>query len=292
MAYPAENYPPKASFNPYASPEASIRPIPEFAGRASSIQFSVGNVLSRAWEVYQERMGFCIGVMLLGFAITFAAFMFISVGPALVGAIIPEPMVVGAVSFFFFAAYMLFALWVGIGQSFAYLKVAQGRPATIADLFAGARFLPKVMFAVIVLGFLAGGILLLGAFPGTIASAALGRDSTAAIVVLMLGILIAYLFLLVYWIAVSQFMNVLLDQPSIGTIESIKQSISITKGRRVGIAALFLIAGLVNLAGAMLLGIGLIFSTPLSFLILAVTYTALISPSAGSPAKPFTDDLL
>ena len=134
--------------------------------------------------------------------------------------------------------------------------------------------------------------MLLGAFPGTIASAALGRDSTAAILALMLGLLIAYVFLLVYWVAVSQFVNLILDQPSIGTIESIKQSILITKGRRGGIAALFLIAGLVNLAGAMLLGIGIIFSAPLSFLILAVTYTALALPPDGSRAKPFPDDLL
>ena len=107
---------------------------------------------------------------------------------------------------------------------------------------------------------------------------------TVTNVITSVGLLGAFIGLLVFYVAISQFLFAIVDKPNLGAIESLKYSSRITKGHRLEIVALFFIVGLVNLAGALLLGIGLIFSVPFSFLILATAYTAL---APGSPlAKP------
>ena len=283
MARPDSSYPPGQEFNPYASPEAELGRLPESASFAP-VEFSVGDVLSRAWTVYQERMGFCIGVMVVGFAATVALVIAIGIIVTVLGVAIADPITIGIILFVLWFGAYFFALYVQIGQWLTYLRVAQGQPVTMGEVFAGGPFLPKTILGIVIVGLAALGILALGSIPAGIATVALGSNAMATNLVTGISFFVAYVACLIFYVAISQFFFAILDRPGLGVIESLKYSMRITRGHRWGIVGLFLIAGLVNLAGAILLGIGLIFSVPFSFLILATAYTAL---APGSPlAKP------
>lgn len=291
MARPDQSYPPSGSFNPYASPEVEVRPVAESTLGGPLVPCTVGDVLGRAWTVYQGRMGFCIAVLVVGYLVTLGALIMQSVGTAMIGAITPDPIVIGALTLVLFLAYSVVAIWIGIGQSLAYLKVAQDRPATLGDLFGGGSILFKSLLAFLIVGLAFFGAMLLATIPGAIASAILGPNAVATNVLFGLGLLAGFTFVSIYWVYISQFYYVLIANPTVGALGSLKYSMQITKGHWWTITALYFLAGLVNLAGVLLLGIGLLFSIPLSFLILAVTYTSLAPQPVAAVVKPTSDYL-
>lgn len=292
MARPDQSYPPQETFNPYASPEVGLQSSPEVVSGSPLIPCTVGDIMGRAWTVYQGRMGFCIGVMLISFIVAIGAQIVMGLGMGVVSAITPDPIIVGATTVVLFLGYGFVALWVGMGQSIAYLKVAQGRLATVGDVFTGGRILLKVILAVFILGFAVLGVMILSSIPGGIAGAVLGSNNVMAGVVMGVGLLIGYALVLVYWINVSQFVYVLIANPAMSAMAALKYSIQITRGHWWTITAVILLAGLVNVVGMLLLGIGLIFSVPYSLLILAVLYTSLApqpEAQASKSASPYFD---
>ena len=290
MTRPDPLTPPDDSFNPYTSPQAELKPIAETA-RGPRVPFSIGEILSRAWAVYQERMGFCIALTLVGTIATYAAQVIGFLGVTIVGAIVPDPITIIVLGLVVGAAFLLLSVLLWTGQMLAYLKVAQERQATFGDLFAGGPFLLRTILAFFLISLAMSGAMILGSIPGGIASAALGPNSTVTNLVMGVGLLAATVFVVIYSIYFSQVMFVILDRPNLGAVESLKYSVRIAKGHWFGILAVILIAGLINLGGALLLGIGLIFTVPYSFLILAVAYTALQTDAGGARMKPATDYL-
>ena len=291
MARPDSSYPPEQNFNPYTSPEAELGRLPE-SSRLAPVEFSIGDVLSRAWTVYQERMGFCIGALAVGFAAIVASMIPVGIILTVLGTVIPDPIVIGITFFVLWLGVYFFAIYVQIGQWLTYLRVAKGEPVTMGEVFAGGPYLLKTILGGLVVGLAAMGIAILGSIPGGIATVIFGSNAMATKLVTGLSAFVAYIAVLVFYVAVSQFFFVILDRPSLGAIESLKYSVQITKGHRWGIVGLFLIAGLINIAGAILLLIGLIFTVPFSFLILATAYTALAPGSPTSKPVPKSSFLM
>ncbi len=285
MAYPDQNYPPETEFNPYSAPRTESRLLTEPEVRGP-VDFSVGGVLSHAWKVYMERMGLSIGVTVFAFVVSIGGQIVGGMLPAIVGALVPEPTVILLVSVILGLALMVFGFWIGLGQSLVYLRITQERPTSIGDLFAGGPYLIRSILACLIVGAAGFGLMVLASIPGGVAGVALGQNSTGANAVMGICLLVAFAVLIVYALKLSQFFSVILDSSRLGAMASLKESLRLTRGHTLGILALIFIAGLVNLAGAILLGIGLIFSVPYSFLILASVYTALAPRSNAGVAKP------
>ena len=133
MARPDSSYPPAQEFNPYTSPEAELGRLPESANLAP-VEFSIGDVLSRAWTVYQGRMGFCVAVILVGFAVSIVA-QVVNVGIVILGTAIPDPITMSIPFFVLYVLLFVFSIWIGMGQWLTYLRIAKGQPATMGDLF-------------------------------------------------------------------------------------------------------------------------------------------------------------
>jgi len=239
-------------FDPYRTPTTQIGSIHE----ASPIQFSVGEVMARSWAIYQSRMGLCIAIAALAIVASIAAEFVFGMFIMLVSAVTKDPIAVGVVVGLVFLGLMIFTVWVGIGQSVAYLKLAQGRWASVEHLFTGGPFLLKVFVGSLVLGLISGALLLSSMIPGSIASFVMGPDPLIPSLIMILGWVGSFLILSVYWVYVSQFIYVMIDHPELGAIESIRRSMEITKGHWWGISLLFFIAGSVNVLGVLALGIG------------------------------------
>ena len=68
--------------NPYAAPEAEIGPG-RYAGLGlSPTPFTVGDVMSRTWQIYKAQMWNCIGVVIACFGLNLAAQMLVNFLPA------------------------------------------------------------------------------------------------------------------------------------------------------------------------------------------------------------------
>lgn len=67
----------------------------------------------------------------------------------------------------------------------------------------------------------------------------------------------------------------IVDQ-DLGAVESLKASFRLTKGRLLKLLAFFLAVVLINFGGVLLLGIGLLFTMPVSFLATAYVYKKLL----------------
>src|SRR4051794_24647470 len=56
---------PDDELNPYAPPRSDVRPeLDPVLGDMRALPFSIGDVLSRSWEIYKDRMGITIAVVI------------------------------------------------------------------------------------------------------------------------------------------------------------------------------------------------------------------------------------
>lgn len=223
--------------------------------------FSVGGTVSRGWTAFAQQPGIMIGGSLLYFAISF------------VGGMIPFVSIVFNI--------VLLPVIMG-GYTILVINVVSGRRAEIGDLFAGFNkfgqwlgtywLLALVMFiAMIPAGVLA--VIGLGVF-----SATGGTDagdvilavtiSFAVLVFMACMIAVGLIWGLVYWIVAD-------DWNDDSVIAAFKKSAAITRGHRGTLFLVFLVAGLISMAGFLVLFVGAIVTVPLAACILAAAYKEL-----------------
>ena len=273
-------------FNPYGAPQAPIGGLPPtLGGEGPPIAFTFDSVLSRSWALFQSRMGLCVGVYILSAFVSFA----LQFGIGLVGGAVQnaagDPNVASVVSLVISLLALLMGIWLTLGQTLAYLRVARTLPASFRDLFAGGPYLGTMVLASILIGLLMGGISFLGAAPGLVMMAAMGAKEPTALVILGVGLFCAVLFMLVYWVYLSQIVFVILDKPGIGAMGALKESIRLTKGKFWRISFVYLVGALINLLGLLALFIGLLFTVPFTVLVIAVMYTALAAERPLGPEE-------
>jgi uncharacterized membrane protein len=208
-------------------------------------QIEAGDVINQAWAIYKDQMGICIGgVLLAGFLGQLAGapsqLLDVAVEQGLIGQeMIPLFLVL---NIGFMIVSMVVQIFLSIGQSLLMLHVARGEPARIGDLFAGARYFWR----------------------GTGASILFG-------LMVIVGVLACFVGAI--WVALAfwPFMYVLIDRDC-GAVESLSRSKEITSGNLLALFLLGLAGFGIQLLGAMACLVGLIFTTPLVFLIQAVAY--------------------
>jgi hypothetical protein len=283
---------PDDDLNPYAPPLPEARPelIP-VAGDLRPIPFSIGDVLTRTWEIYRDRMGMCIGVV-IGCGVINGMSQFVLSMAQSVAPMARNPQIVAAfIGFFGTLAVMVFQFWINIGQAIVMLEIGRGQDADFGDVFSGGRFILRVFLASILYGLIMAGPVLLGMVPGLAVLLAAGRDSPAGPVVIVLGAIAGLVVSIILALRMSQFYYLIIDR-DLGVLESLRVSMEITRGKAGMIFVLGLLTAAINVAGVLACFIGLIFTIPFGVLLFIVTYLALTGQPTADPyakGEPMAD---
>ena len=106
-----------------------------------------------------------------------------------------------------------------------------------------------------------------------------------------LGLIIAMVAVIILALRLSQYYYLIIDRDA-GIMESLRLSLEVTRGNAGNIFVIGFMTGLINLAGFLACGVGLIFTIPYTALLFPVMYLALTGqPIADplAPGKPATD---
>ena len=236
---PPELSPHVESGNPYQSPIATsmaAAPQGEIHRGFHPTRIDLGDVLSRAWQIFKANMWPCVGVaapvVLLGL---------VQNGRVRLddGVLIRVP---PGIAF----ALSIVQFWLLLGLLTYMLKVARGEPARFSDVFTGGPlFLPALgvgilLFVVVVIGFL------LFCIP---------------------GIVVFTMFL--------PAILILIDQHA-GVIDSLKMAKQATTGNKLTLFAMISIVGMGGLLFSLLTCLlGTFFAAPFMYLLFCVSYLAM-----------------
>ncbi len=267
--------------NPYASPTAVSMAPPMVVplGEIRPTLIDLGDVFSRAWEIFKPQWGLCLGVILLVWVISFAAGMVLGLIP-----------IVGPL------AANLFGMWLGIGQALFFLKTARGQPAQVGDIFTGGPYFLSVLGGSILLA-----LMILGAglgcfFPPLLLGLAIGQE--AAVIFGLLGGAVAIVLCVYLALVFSQFYYLILDRNP-GAVQALGLSRRITRGNRLTLFGIGLLCVLITLGGLLLCCVGMFVTTSYVMLLAPVIYLAMTGqPTAGMgyghysqtvPGSPFQE---
>lgn len=210
-----------------------------------------GDVLSRAWTIYQREMALCIGAVILAGFLNFLSGVPANIFDALGQNKLIDPVVAGLIQVPLTLASMAFDYFLAIGQAILLLKIARGERAEISDLFSGGRYFWRGLGAGVLFGMMVLVGILLCIIPGFI-------------VALMFG----------------PFLFVLVDK-DVGAVESLSMAKTFTTNNLLALVVLAL-AGLgLSILGILACLIGLIFVAPYLALTNAVAYLAMSGQPTG-----------
>ncbi len=270
--------------NPYAAPEAEIGPG-EYAGFGlSPTPFTVGDVMSRTWQIYKGQLWICIGVVIFCFVINIAGQLVLGILDKSVKPNV-DLQTYNTIVMVVMIGLMPFQFWIGIGQALFLLRVARGQSASFGDVFRGGAYILPVLVSSLAFGLVLGGVVALGLIPGGVAMAVTGGNPMVGPVIIGLGLLIAMVAGAILALRLSQYYYLIIDRGA-GIMESLRLSLEVTRGNAGNIFVIVFSTGLINLAGLLACGVGLLFTIPFTALLFPVTYLALTGQPIADPLAP------
>ena len=290
---PPDEFPDR--LNPYAPPQSDLSKKHVTMGSRrpghTLEPFSVDGVMRRSWEVFQGRLGLCLGIALGGGALNYAVTI-----PGNILVLVLRRMGVseddvGLISMLYMLTASPFFLWVFSGQTLAILKLARGRETSFADVFKGGRYLVRMILA----SFTTCGLIALAAFvvsiPILMTFAFQVRQPSVALLAaaVLLGI-VAVMVVGAFYVRLSLYAYLLVDQDC-GFIETLRDSFALTRGHVVELIALLVIAWFINLLGIVMCCVGLIFTVPLTMLMGACSYAMLVNERHDAFLKKRSTDI-
>jgi len=179
----------------------------------------------------------------------------------------------------FFLSFVV-AVWLTIGQNRAFLRIARGQVVTVEDVFRGGPFVLTTILAWIAFfAVLAGPSLLVYFLAGAFLMLMLAGPSLAGVAAILAGCL-ASTMVVIYLVArLGLFYFVVFDQNA-GVFSSLAITWRLCQRQVATIILIYFLGMAINLAGFLMLCVGLVFTFPLTSLMLAVTYHALTSSGA------------
>ncbi|MBI1345449.1 DUF975 family protein [bacterium] len=210
-------------------------------------KMEVGDVVSSSWNVFKMEMGLVIGTVIVVFLLNIAAGLPSQI-LSIVGGLMQQQGEPEVGALLAMAPLLLFPLvyaaqwYLQLGQAIVLLRIARGEETSIGDIFSGGKYFWRmigsslVVMIFIVLGMLA---------------------------CIIPGIILALMFWPYYF--------VLIDEDS-GGIDCLWKAREYTNGNKLSTFVLGIVAMGINLLGLLALGVGLIFTMPLTALIMAVAY--------------------
>jgi uncharacterized membrane protein len=238
------------NYNPYAAPQAAPLQAQGTAPVGAPQPWEVGEVLSRAWEIYKLHWGVLTGALAVFVLCAFVPF---GVLGGILGATGNGPgtdTYTGASGGMQILAQMIQAFFM-IGLYRMFLAAARGETPQFATLFSGGpRFLPYFGLTILLLLIYGFGFILL-LVPGIILSCGLWAS----------GFFIA--------------------DTNIGVIDSLKSSWEATKGHKGQYFIFTLVGGLLQIAGLLACCFGLLVTGPIFFLAQAIIFLRITGRGAA-----------
>lgn len=212
-------------------------------------KFSKGEAIKFGWNVMKANFGFFVKVVLVVFVISF--------GPQIVGSMLKGKEVPAGISLL--SALVGIIFWVllfivNFGLIRISLKFADGVTPEFSELFSTKNIVRYVGAGILCFLIVIGGLLLF-IIPGII------------------------------WGIKYQFYGFLVAQGNVTARESIRESGRITEGSKMDLFVFGLLIGLINLAGILALGIGLIATIPATMVATAYVFRKL-QQSANTSMSP------
>ncbi|MBI2442806.1 MAG: DUF975 family protein [Candidatus Levybacteria bacterium] len=199
-------------------------------------KFTIGGALSYGWQTTKAHLPFFVVVILITGLVNFAPNFLLQ------GLREDTPMLSGLLSL----AVWVLSMLVSLGAIKISLKIIDNKKAEIVDLFNGYPLLLNFILSSIIYAILVGVGLLLLIIPGII-------------------------FGIKY-----HFYSYLIVDKNMGPLEALKKSGEITKGVKWDLLLFGLACGLINIVGALALGIGLFITVPITMLAYAYVYRKLL----------------
>ncbi len=256
--------------NPYAAPRARTDFVPGGTGILGEPQrWEIGEVLGGAWSAFEANWGVLLGTLLLSgiaiyvvvFAVGFAAAFVFHGQFAEFGSPGMEP----RLGLGFFGVQLtttvvtyLIEAYIAVGYWRLAIAAARGERPTLATFFSGGGRYLTMLLLMIVQG--------LGTFVGFIFFIVPG-------IILALGWLVS---------------PALVADTELSAIGSLKTSWAISRGHKMNLFLFGLVLMLLNVAGALPCGLGLLVTAPMSAVALAIVYTRMSGRTTQSSAAGTT----
>ncbi len=231
--------------NPYRSPgdytAAGPRPGVSSGPFTPSI-IEIGDIFGRTWDIFKDNWGMCLLAVIVVFVINMVVQGVVGVFATMVGAMAGDEVIAVTASILGNLVSTLFSVWIAIGQSLFFLKVARGQDAGLEDIFTGAPFFLTVLLAsilfwlIMVVGFVA---------------------------LIIPGIIFSLMF--------SQYYYLILDR-NVGVMDSLSLSKEITTGNKLMLFVIGIISTLLMIVAILPCGLGLLIAGPYFTLMYPVIY--------------------
>jgi DNA-directed RNA polymerase subunit RPC12/RpoP len=206
-----------------------------------------GNVISSGWNCFKEQMGITIGLVIVGGIISGIARVPGGVLDGIAGVMEQQgerdtAIMLRLLGLLFLPVVIGVQLYISCGQTIGLLKIARGEPVEIGVLFQGGKYFWRSLGSSIVFGLMVFAGFLLCIIPGFIVS-----------------------------LMFSPFMYVLVDEDPPG-IDCLWRAKAVTNGNKLSLFVIGIACFGINILGFLAACVGLIFTIPLTTLIVAVAY--------------------
>jgi predicted Zn finger-like uncharacterized protein len=223
--------------------EGTFEPSPRRS--SAPIALDAGEVISTSWAIFKSQMGMLIGGVVIvgvlgGLASLPANLIQFGLQNKLFGRDLVPMLFVAYFGFLFLAS--LFQIYLTVGQTIFFLKIARGQPAEIGDLFRGGHYLLRAIGSSLLFGLM----MVIG-----------------FILLIVPGIIV----LLMFWPCIY----VLVDTDAPG-IECLSRAREITRNTWGTVCLLWLTTIGLSFLGMLACCVGLFFTAPLSIMLFAVAY--------------------
>ena len=294
-AAPAAAQPPAPDpANPYASPASMVgqgsvaRPTPE--GKLQVIdppaQVNVGGPIQLAFEILKKDFGMIFVAGLVYYAVIMGVSFFFSIiqnvmqlsmggGPfdpgSSSGQIDPMTAGVPLIAFMIISnlVQQVIGIYMALGLTRVAMEVIEGKPVRIGALFGEGRKLIGAFLGSLLVGLMVMALPMLAAIPAIF----FGVQGNEEMMAVFIGLAVVLLIFPGMYFAVrfGFFQAAMVDQ-DMGMVDALGESSRLTRGNKWSLVALYIVLGLINLAGVLALCIGLIFTMPLTMLAWFVAY--------------------
>jgi phage FluMu protein Com len=279
--------PPNDPTNPYQSPAGYAADSIHYtqSGSITPTVIAFGEIFSRTWDIFKNRIGISIGV----FAIMWGVSVAVNLGATLCLGVfqvaVGDPIIAGVLNIFMQFGLWLFSVWIGIGVTICFLNIARGREVDLGDIFRGAPYLLRVLCAVIIYMLLCVFVALVcvGLPVGVVVFAMQGADIEVIVTAAILVGLLGYIPVAILSFMFMMFQYVIIDRNA-GIMESLSVSMQITSGNKLTMFLIFLVAGLVACVVVICTCIlpGMFLVGAYMPLLMAVMYLAMTGQMVGS----------
>jgi hypothetical protein len=169
------------------------------------------------------------------------------------------------------AALMILSVVLGIGFTIITLRIAQGKSASYEDILPSFQTSVSYIGAVLLAGIVTAVPLLIALILCLIAYVALPNMAAIAVCSVLAAIaLVVAVYLMLRYVFVR---FAILEDGDI--VKSLRTSAHLTAGRKWWLVGFFIVVGLLNLLGVILLMVGLLVTIPVTMLAMAHVYTKL-----------------